>query len=117
MHRLGERCEHLDRIAAVFRCRNLSIEDVYTHLCAADADSPQNAAFTRRRAPIVGRICMDQTIVDVTDIPEVSAGDTAVVLRCSGTESISVYDVAEQAESITNEILSRLGGRLERILL
>ena len=60
---------------------------------------------------------MDQTIVDVTDIPAVSAGDTAVVLGCSGMESISVYDVAEQAESITNEILSRLGGRLERILL
>lgn len=117
MHRLGERCEHLDRIAAVFRCRNLSIEDVYTHLARLTRIRRKTPPLHGRRAPIVGRICMDQTIVDVTDIPEVSAGDTAVVLRCSGTESISVYDVAEQAESITNEILSRLGGRLERILL
>ena len=60
---------------------------------------------------------MDQTIIDVTDIPGVSAGDTAVVLGCSGTESINAYDVAEQTESITNEVLSRLCDRLERILL
>ena len=67
-----------------------------------------------RRAPILGRICMDQTLVDVTEIPEARAGDTAVLLGASGQEVISACDVARQAGTIANEILSRLGPRLER---
>lgn len=69
------------------------------------------------KAPILGRICMDQTIVDVTEIPQVSAGDTAVVIGISGDQEISAGDLAEQAGTITNEILSRLGGRLERMIV
>ena len=59
-----------------------------------------------RRAPILGRICMDQTLVDVTEIPEARAGDTAVLLGASGQEVISACDVARQAGTIANEILS-----------
>lgn len=68
-----------------------------------------------RKAPIIGRICMDQTIIDITGIPGVREGDIAVVIGRSGGEEITVYDIAEQTGTITNEILSRLGGRLERI--
>lgn len=68
------------------------------------------------RAPIVGRICMDQTLVDVTEIPAVDPGDVAVLLGTSGQETITAYDLAQQAGTITNEILSRLGPRLERIV-
>lgn len=68
-----------------------------------------------RRAPIAGRICMDQALVDVTDIPEVRAGEPAVVIGASGGEVISAYDLAGQTNTITNEVLSRLGARLERI--
>ncbi len=67
-----------------------------------------------KRARIIGRICMDQTLVDVTDIPQVQAGDTAVLIGRMGEEEISVCDIAEQAGTIANEILSRLGKRLER---
>lgn len=70
-----------------------------------------------KRAPIAGRICMDQTIVDVSDIPGVRAGDTAVVIGRSGEEQISAYDLADQCGTITNELLSRLGARLERRVL
>ena len=70
-----------------------------------------------RRAPIVGRICMDQAIVDATDIPEVNQGDIAVVVGRSGENEITAYDIAEQSETITNEVLSRLGGRLVRIII
>ena len=69
-----------------------------------------------RRAPIIGKICMDQTLVDVTGIPDVRPGDAAVVIGESGEESISACDLAKQAGTITNEILSRLGPRLERVL-
>lgn len=68
-----------------------------------------------KRAPILGRICMDQTLVDITGIPEARAGDTAVILGTSGGETISACDIAGQAGTIANEILSRLGPRLDRL--
>lgn len=69
------------------------------------------------KAPIAGRICMDQTLVDVTDVPEVSPGDVAVLIGQDSGQTISACDVAEQAGTISNEILSRLGGRLERVVI
>ena len=68
------------------------------------------------RAPIVGRICMDQTLVDVTDIPFLCPGGEAVLIGSSGSEEITAYDLAEACGTITNEILSRLGERLGRVL-
>ncbi len=70
-----------------------------------------------QRAPVVGRICMDQTIVDVSGILHVQAGDEAVLIGQSGSQEISVCDIAAQAGTITNEILSRMGARLERVCL
>ncbi len=70
-----------------------------------------------KRAPIAGLICMDQTLVDVTGIAGVRAGDEAVLIGRSGEEEIFAGDLAEQAGTITNEILSRLGARLERIVV
>lgn len=68
------------------------------------------------KAPIIGSICMDMTIVDVTNIPDVSAGQIAVLIGKSGALESSASEIAECAGTITNDILSRLGGRLERIL-
>lgn len=70
-----------------------------------------------QQAPIAGMICMDQTLVDVTEIPGVCPGDTAVLIGKSGTEEIRVNDMAAQAGTIPNEILSRLGSRLDRIVV
>ena len=44
-------------------------------------------------------------------------GDIAVIIGKSGDSEITAYDLAEQAETITNELLSRLGTRLERLLI
>lgn len=70
-----------------------------------------------QRAPIIGRICMDQTIVDVSEIPGVRQGDIAVLIGSSKEQTITASDLAKQAGTITNEILSRLGERLERVLV
>lgn len=70
----------------------------------------------QHEAPIVGRICMDQLFVDITGIPGVKAGDSAVLIGKDGKYEITAYDLAEGAETITNEILSRLSVRLERVL-
>ncbi len=65
--------------------------------------------------PVIGRVCMDQTLVDVTGVPDVESGDVAVVIGVSERREISVYDLSEISETITNEVLSRLGRRLDRI--
>lgn len=243
MRRLGERAEHIDRMIAIFGCRNLLVEGVYTHLCADDAKTERNAVFTHTQAaafhyavselerrgcscgkkhllascgllnypelggkyarigialygllsnrsdlahcpialnpvlslkarialvkdvhrgesvgygqaytadrdrriavlaigyadglprgisngkgralmngtaaPIIGRICMDQTIVDVSEIPAARQGGIAVIIGKSGASEIRAYDIAEQSGTITNEVLSRLGFRLARTI-
>ena len=68
-----------------------------------------------KKAPIIGRICMDQMSVDVTDIPNIKQNDIAVIIGESGNAGISVGDIANQAGTISNEILSRLGGRLNLV--
>lgn len=69
-----------------------------------------------RPAPIVGRICMDLTFVDVTDLPPVAAGDIATLIGTDGGQTITALDLARQSGTLSNEILSRLGSRLERYL-
>lgn len=68
-----------------------------------------------RRAPVIGRICMDQTLVDVTDIPDLQAGETAVLIGKSGSLENTAVGIAAQCGTITNELLSRLGARLHRV--
>ena len=69
------------------------------------------------RLPVAGRRCMDQTLVDATDAPQVRPGDEAVLIGVSGAERITAQDVAAAAGTIPNEILSRLGSRLGRVVL
>ena len=66
------------------------------------------------RAPIIGRICMDQTLVDASAVLDVKPGDAAVIIGRSDDTEITACDIAEQMGTISNEILSRLGERLER---
>jgi serine/alanine racemase len=244
MHRLGERSEKTEEIIRIFECRNLNIEGIFTHLCAADENSAESMAFTHAqakvfydvvaelhqrgftcrkkhivnsdgllyypelaenyarvgialygmlstragtercgislepvlsikarialvkdlfqgeaagyglqsatpqdsriavvaigygdsiprslscgvgsvliqgiKAPIVGRICMDQMLVDISNVPNVKSGDIAVIIGQSGNEKITACDLSEQAGTIANEILSRLGERIERLLI
>ena len=63
----------------------------------------------------MGLVCMDQLIVDVTDIHKTASGDMITLLGKDGEKEITAYDLAEEAGTITNEVLSRLGNRLERI--
>jgi serine/alanine racemase len=70
------------------------------------------------RASIIGRICMDQLIVDVTNIPDIKRGDIVTLIGKDGSEEIAVEQVAFRAGTITNELLSRLSdSRLKRIYI
>jgi alanine racemase len=68
-----------------------------------------------RRAPIVGRVCMDQTMIDVTAVPEVRLGDEVVLIGEQGTDRITAEDVAERLGTINYEVVSEILARVPRV--
>ena len=66
------------------------------------------------RAPIVGRVCMDQFVVDVTDVEDAQAGDEVVLIGRQNKEEITVWDVAGAMDGIAHEVVAMLGARLPR---
>ncbi len=68
-----------------------------------------------KRAPIIGRVCMDQLMVDVTDIPQVQIGDHAVLIGQSGTETVTVDDMAKWVGTINYEIICGISRRIPRV--
>lgn len=70
-----------------------------------------------RRAPIVGRVCMDQTMLDVTEIPGVQPGDETVILGRQGEERIDAVELADWAGTISYEVLLAITARVPRIYL
>ena len=70
-----------------------------------------------RKAPILGRVCMDQFLVDVTDIPGVEVGDTVVLMGQSGDGRISAEQIAEAAGSFNYEQICDLSRRVSRVYI
>ena len=68
-----------------------------------------------RKAPILGRICMDQMMVDVTDIPGVTPGDPVTLIGTDGTETITVEAIAAVADSFNYEFVCGISRRVPRI--
>lgn len=68
-----------------------------------------------RRAPVAGRISMDLTTIDVTDIDEVQQGDEVTLLGRQGDVTISADEMASWANTISYEILTSIGARVPRI--
>jgi alanine racemase len=67
-----------------------------------------------RRVPIIGRVCMDWTMVDVTGVPGVAVGDEVTVIGCQGGEAISAEEMAAWLETISYEIFCLWGPRVPR---
>ncbi len=70
-----------------------------------------------QRAPLVGRISMDQAVLDVTEIPGVAPGDEVVLLGAQGSETISAFDHAQAAGTIPWEVFTRIAARVPRIAI
>ena len=66
-------------------------------------------------APLVGRISMDQAVLDVTEIPGVEPGDEVVILGTQGQETITAFDHAEATGTIPWEVFTRIGARVRRV--
>ena len=67
------------------------------------------------KAPILGRICMDQLMVDVTDIPDVKLDDTVTLVGRDGDEEITVEAIAAAADSFNYEFICGISRRVPRI--
>jgi alanine racemase len=68
-----------------------------------------------RRAPIVGLVCMDMIMVDVTDVATVHVGETVTLIGQQGEESIWADEVADWIGTIPYEVLCNIGSRVPRI--
>jgi alanine racemase len=80
--------------------------------------SNRGAALVRgQRAPIVGRVSMDQTTMDVTDIPGATAGDEAVLIGAQGDERMTADDLAQMTGTISYEVLCAIGPRVPRVMV
>lgn len=70
-----------------------------------------------RRAPILGKVCMDQLMVDVTDIPSAALDDTVVLVGRSGAEKITVEQIAKAADSFNYEFVCGFSRRVPRVYI
>ena len=70
-----------------------------------------------QEAPIAGRVSMDQTVVDVTEIPGVAIGDEVMLLGSQGARTIDAWDLADLAETIPWEVLCAISSRVPRMVV
>ena len=68
-----------------------------------------------KRVPIVGRVCMDQFMVDVTDLADVCCGDTVTLVGRDGAEQITLEELGERSGRFNYEFACDLGKRIPRV--
>jgi alanine racemase len=67
-----------------------------------------------KRCPVLGSVCMDQIVVNVTEVPNVAAGDVATLIGEDGNERITAEELARLAGTIPYDILTSIGARVHR---
>lgn len=72
--------------------------------------------INRKSVPVVGRICMNQLTVDITDAENVKVGDVVTLIGTEAEQNVAAPVVAQRADSISNELLCRLGTRLPIVM-
>lgn len=84
--------------------------DGYRHALSNNAD----VLIRGHRCPVLGRVCMDQTVVDVTHLHDVRCGDTATLIGSDGDQTVTVEELARRAGTIPYDILTGIGKRVIR---
>lgn len=87
--------------------------DGYTRLLTGQGE----ALVRGKRVPIVGRICMDQLMLEVTDLPDVRVGDEVVLIGSQGDEEITANELAAKLGTINYEITCKISARVPRVYL
>ena len=89
----------------------LGYADGYSRLFSNNAE----VIVRGRRVPVVGRVCMDLTMIDLTDVKDVRENDEVIIMGEEGEESITAQELADRANTIPYEILTSLGSRSNRV--
>lgn len=104
------------------RTHTLRRDSTIAVLCAGYADGIPRAASNRAqvlihgsRCPVLGRVTMDQTIVDATDVANVTSGDEAILVGRQGQEEISLAEFSRFADTIPWETLTSVTKRVPRL--
>lgn len=87
--------------------------DGYTRMLSGKAE----ALVKGKRVPVVGRICMDQCMIDVTGIDDVEAGDEVVLFGKQGDQMIHIDELAEKLGTINYEIVCMINKRVPRVYI
>ncbi len=66
-------------------------------------------------APVIGNVCMDQMMVDVSDIPSAKEGDNVIIMGSDGENKVSAEELADIAGTINYEIVCNVGKRVPRV--
>ena len=96
-------------------CRLATISVGYADGYARSLSNKGWVLIHGKKAPIVGRVCMDQMMVDITDIPDVKLEDIVTLIGKDGDNSISVEDMANLAGSFNYEFVCDVGKRVPRV--
>jgi len=70
-----------------------------------------------KKAPVIGRVCMDQMMVDITFIPEAKQGDTVTLVGKDGNENITMDDLSELSDHLNYEFVCDIGKRVPRLFV
>lgn len=70
-----------------------------------------------KRIPVVGNICMDQTMVNLTGLADVKVGDPVVIFGRQGKEEITIEEIATKLDTVVTQILSFIGPRVPRVYI
>lgn len=88
----------------------------YAHGLPRSLSNRGHALIEGHRCPILGRVTMDMTLLDVSRVPQCRRGDEVVWLGSSGTQEQTAADMAREAGTIPWEIFTRLSPNLPRII-
>ncbi|MEL7610457.1 MAG: alanine racemase [Bacillota bacterium] len=76
-----------------------------------------NALVHGIKVPVIGRICMDQCMLDVTDVQDVKIGDEAVLFGSQGDSFITIDEIAKKLDTINHEIVCGISKRVPRVYI
>ncbi len=91
----------------------IGYEDGYNRLLSNKGE----VIIRGERVKIAGRVCMDQTIIDVGKVPDVKVGDEVVLIGEQGEERISIEEIAKKVNTVSHEVVCRIAERVPRIYL
>jgi len=70
-----------------------------------------------KRVPVVGRVCMDQAMLQLDDVPDAKVGEEVVLIGKQGQETITAEEIAQRWGTINYEVIASLADRLPRIYI